>query len=312
MTKIDGRDFAVKPMNCPGGMLYYKEKLHSYREFPLKIAEVGLVHRHELAGVLHGLMRVRSFWQDDAHVFCTSEQVETEVNAIFDLIDKMYKKLGLKYHVELSTKPEKGTIGSSEMWKKAEEALTSVLKKRGEDYKLNPGDGAFYGPKIDFHIEDAIGRTWQLGTIQLDFAMPEKFKLEYIAEDGKKARPVMLHRVVFGGIERFLGILIEHYAGAFPTWLAPVQVAVLPISDKHIAYAKQVTEELRNADIRVEIDERTESVGKKIREAEMQKIPYIVIVGDKEIDVKKVAVRVRGKGDVGQKDINDLVKEIMI
>lgn len=311
MTKIDGRDFAIKPMNCPGGMLYYKEKLHSYREFPLKVAEVGLVHRHELAGVLHGLLRVRSFWQDDAHIFCTEDQIEDEVNGIFDLIDEMYKKLGLKYHVELSTKPEEGTIGSAQMWEKAEVALTSVLKKRNEDYKLNSGDGAFYGPKIDFHIEDAIGRTWQLGTIQLDFAMPEKFDLEYIAESGKKERPVMLHRVIFGGIERFLGILIEHYAGAFPTWLAPVQVAVLPISDKHIAYAKQVTEELKNAGIRVEIDERTESIGKKIRETEMQKVPYIIIVGDKEIDAKKIAVRERGKGDIGQKDIKDLIKEII-
>jgi threonyl-tRNA synthetase len=307
MTKIDDRDFAIKPMNCPGGMLYYKEKLHSYREFPLKIAEVGLVHRHELAGVLHGLLRVRSFWQDDAHVFCTEKQIEDEVNSIFDFTDKMYKRLGLKYHVELSTRPESGSIGSDEMWRKAEAALTAVLKKRNEDYKLNPGDGAFYGPKIDFHIEDAIGRTWQLGTIQLDFAMPDKFDLEYIAENGKKERPVMLHRVVFGGIERFLGILIEHFAGAFPAWLAPVQVAVLPISDKHLSYAKKISKELEEAGARVEIDERTESIGKKIREAEMQKVPFIAVVGEKEEKAGAVAIRERGKGDTGQKGVKDLI-----
>ena len=309
-TKIDDRDFAVKPMNCPGSILYYREKLHSYREFPLKIAEVGLVHRHELAGVLHGLMRVRAFHQDDAHIYCLPEQIEEQIIDVIELVDKMYGKLGLKYHLELSTKPEEGSIGSDEMWQKAEEALKSALKKKNIDYKLNPGDGAFYGPKIDFHITDAIGRTWQTGTIQLDFAMPERFDLEYIAESGKKERPVMIHRVVFGSAERFIGILLEHFAGALPIWLAPVQAIILPISDKHLDYAKKVSDELKEKGIRVEIDDRTESIGRKIREAEMQKVPYMLIVGDKEIDAKKVAVRRYGEGDKGQVEILEVVKEI--
>lgn len=310
-TKIDDRDFAVKPMNCPGVMLVYKNKKHSYKEFPLRIAEVGLVHRHELAGVLHGLFRVRSFHQDDAHIFCLPEQIESEVIGIIDLIDKMYKKLGLSYHLELSTRPEKNSIGSDEMWQKAEKALKNTLEHKKIDYRLNPGDGAFYGPKIDFHITDAIGRTWQTATIQLDFAMPERFNLEYAAEDGTKKRPVMLHRVVFGSFERFIGILLEHFAGAFPVWIAPIQAIVLPISDKHLDYAKSVAEKLQEKNIRVEVDERSESVGRKIRDAEMQKVPYMLIVGDKEIEAKKVAVRKYGEGDKGQMDIETLVKEII-
>lgn len=309
-TKIDDRDFAVKPMNCPGGILIYKNTLHSYKEFPIRMAEVGLVHRHELAGVLHGLMRVRSFHQDDAHIYCMPEQIESEVIGIIDLIDKMYGKLGLKYHLELSTRPLEGSIGSDEMWKKAEDSLKNALDRKEIEYKLNPGDGAFYGPKIDFHIEDAIGRTWQTGTIQLDFAMPERFDLEYAAEDGTKKRPVMLHRVVFGSFERFIGILLEHFAGALPVWLAPVQAVVIPISEKHLEYAKKVEKELLEKDIRVEIDERNESMGKKIRESEMQKIPYMLIVGDKEKEANKVAVRKYGEGDKGQMEAGDIIKEI--
>jgi len=308
-TKIDGRDFAIKPMNCPGGILVYKTNLHSYRDLPIRMAEIGLVHRHELAGVLHGLLRVRQFHQDDAHIFCTEDQVQNEVIDLMGLIDRMYKKLGLKYHLELSTRPE-NSMGSDEMWQKAEMALTSAMKSKKIDYKLNPGDGAFYGPKIDFHIEDAIGRTWQLGTIQLDFQMPERFDLEYIAEDGSKKRPVMLHRVILGSVERFIGIITEHFAGAFPVWMAPVQAIILPISDKHLEYAGKVKKELFDADIRVELDDRTESVGRKIRDAEMKKIPYMLIVGDKEIEAKKVAVRKYGEGDKGQIDLGQLIEEM--
>ncbi len=309
-TKIDDRDFAVKPMNCPGALLLYKEKIHSYREFPLKLAEVGLVHRHELAGVLHGLMRVRSFHQDDAHIFCLSNQIEDEIGNIINLIDKMYNRLGLKYHLELSTRPLKGSIGSDENWQKAESALKSVLEKRKINYKVNEGDGAFYGPKIDFHIEDAIGRTWQTATIQLDFSMPERFGLRYIDDSGNEEQPVMIHRVVFGAIERFIGILLEHFAGDFPTWLSPIQTLILPISDKHNKYAKKISDELKNADIRSEVDARSESIGRKIRDAEMQKIPFMLIVGDKEIEAKKVAVRKYGEGDMGQMDTTKIVEEI--
>ena len=308
-TKIDGRDFAVKPMNCPGGILVYKTNLHSYRELPIRMAEVGLVHRHELAGVLHGLMRVRQFHQDDAHIFCTEGQIQKEVVDLMGLIDRMYGKLDLKYHLELSTRPI-NSMGSDEMWKKAEVALTNAMESKGIKYKLNPGDGAFYGPKIDFHIEDAIGRTWQLGTIQLDFQMPERFGLEYIAEDGSKKRPVMLHRVVLGSVERFIGIITEHFAGAFPVWLAPVQAIVLPISDKHLNYAGKIKSQLFDAGVRIELDDRTESIGRKIRDAEMRKIPYMLIVGDKEIEAKKVAVRKYGEGDKGQAETEQLIKEI--
>jgi threonyl-tRNA synthetase len=310
-TKIDDRDFAVKPMNCPGGILIYKNKLHSYKEFPLRMAELGLVHRHELAGVLHGLMRVRSFHQDDAHIYCMPEQIESEVINVIDLVDKMYGKLGLKYHIELSTRPKEGSIGSDEIWKKAEESLKKALENKKIEYKLNPGDGAFYGPKIDFHIEDAIGRTWQTGTIQLDFNMPERFNMEYSAEDGSKKRPVMLHRVVFGSFERFIGILLEHFAGAFPVWLAPVQAVIIPISEKHLEYAQNIKDKLSDAGVRVEIDIRNESMGKKIRESELQKVPYMLIVGEKEIEAKKVAVRKYGEGDKGLMDAKDIIKEIL-
>lgn len=311
-TKIDDRDFAVKPMNCPGGMLIYKNKLHSYKELPIRMAEVGLVHRHELAGVLHGLFRVRSFHQDDAHIYCLPEQIESEISNIIDLIDKMYAKLGLTYHLELSTRPKEGSIGSDEVWEKAEDALKKALEHKKIDYKLNPGDGAFYGPKIDFHITDAIGRTWQTATIQLDFAMPERFNLEYTAEDGSKQRPVMLHRVVFGSFERFIGILLEHFAGALPAWLAPVQAIVIPIStDKHLDYSKKVIEELLKQNIRAELDDRNESMGKKIREAEMQKIPYMLIIGDKEIEADKVAVRKYGEGDKGLMEVEEVATQIL-
>lgn len=310
-TKIDDRDFAIKPMNCPGGILIYKSAMHSYREFPIRMAEVGLVHRHELAGVLHGLFRVRSFHQDDAHIYCLPEQIESEVSGVMDLIDKMYGRLGLKYHLELSTRPDEGSIGSDEMWQRAEKALKDVLDKRKVEYKLNPGDGAFYGPKIDFHIEDAIGRTWQTGTIQLDFAMPERFDLEYSAADGSKKRPVMIHRVVFGSMERFMGVLIEHFAGALPAWLTPVQAILLPISsDDHIEYCDSVAKELVAAGIRVEVDRRGETIGKKIREAEMQKIPYMLIVGNKEVESKKVALRKYGEGDKGAVSVSEVIDQI--
>lgn len=310
-TKIDDRDFAIKPMNCPGGLLYYKEKLHSYKEFPLKVAEVGLVHRHELAGVLHGLMRVRSFHQDDAHIFCMPNQIEEEVGGVIDLVDKMYGRLDLNYHLELSTRPKEGSIGTDENWEKAESALKSVLEKRKIDYKLNEGDGAFYGPKIDFHIKDAIGRTWQTATIQLDFAMPERFELTYIDDKGEEKRPVMIHRVVFGAIERFIGILLEHTAGILPLWLAPTQAIVLPISDKHLDYANSVAEEFTKAGVRIEVDKRQETIGRKIREAEIQKIPYMLVLGDKEIRAEKVAVRKYNQGDIGQKSIDGIIKEIL-
>jgi len=308
-TKIDDRDFAVKPMNCPGGLLVYKTSLHSYKELPIRQAEVGLVHRHELAGVLHGLLRVRQFHQDDAHIFCTKEQIQSEVISLMGLIDRMYKKFDLKYHLELSTRPEK-SMGSDEIWRVAEESLKEAMESQGMEYKINPGDGAFYGPKIDFHIEDAIGRNWQLGTIQLDFQMPERFGLEYIAEDGSKQTPVMLHRVVLGSIERFLGIILEHFAGALPVWLAPIQAIVLPISDKHLVYAEEIKKQLIDAGIRVELDDRSESIGRKIRDAEMQKIPYMLIVGDKEIAVKKVSVRRYGEGDKGQNAVEEVIGEI--
>jgi threonyl-tRNA synthetase len=309
-TTIDERPFSVKPMNCPGGILVYKTNAHSYREFPLRLAEVGLVHRHELAGTLHGLMRVRSFHQDDAHVYCLPEQIENEIIDIINLIDKMYGRLGLSYHMELSTRPEEGSIGTDEMWEKAESSLRQALEKKGVEYKLNPGDGAFYGPKIDFHIADAIGRTWQTATIQLDFAMPERFDLEYAAEDGSRQRPVMLHRVIFGAIERFIGVLIEHFAGDFPVWLAPVQATVLPVSDKAMDYAKAVTEELKGAGVRVELDDRTESIGKKIRAAEMQKVPYMLVVGEKEQAANNVSVRTRTEADKGLMTVEAIIADI--
>lgn len=297
-TKIDELNYAVKPMNCPGGMLVYKTRHHSYREFPIRAAELGLVHRHELSGALHGLMRVRSFTQDDAHIFMLPSQIKDEIMGVMDLFNIVYSTFGLSYHAELSTKPE-NAMGSDEVWEVATAALKQALDERGMPYKINEGDGAFYGPKIDFHLKDSIGRTWQCGTIQLDMLMPERFDLTYIGEDGGRHRPVMIHRVAFGSMERFIGILIEHYAGAFPAWIAPVQVKILPITDRNIDYAKKLANEFKELDIRVEVDERSEKIGYKIREAQMEKVPYMLVLGDKEAEAGVVAVRVRGKGDVG-------------
>ncbi|HHY36611.1 MAG TPA: threonine--tRNA ligase [Firmicutes bacterium] len=297
-TEIDEQGYAIKPMNCPGGILIYKSRPHSYREFPLRLAELGLVHRHELSGVLHGLMRVRSFTQDDAHIFMLPEQIKDEIMGVIDLTDYLYRIFGFDYHVELSTKPEKA-MGSEEDWEMATRALREALEEKGIEYKVNEGDGAFYGPKIDFHLKDCLGRTWQCGTIQLDFQMPERFELEYTGEDGEKHRPVMIHRTCLGSIERFIGILIEHYAGAFPTWLAPVQVKILPITDRHLPYSRRLAQRLKEARIRVEVDERNEKVGYKIREAQLNKIPYMLIIGDKEVEEGTVSVRSRSQGDLG-------------
>lgn len=295
---IDDADYAIKPMNCPGSMLAYKRKLHSYRDFPERTAELGLVHRHELSGALHGLMRVRCFTQDDAHIFMTPDQIVEEVREVIGLIDDFYKVFGFEYHVELSTRPE-NSMGSDEDWQRATESLRQAMEKRGMPYKVNEGDGAFYGPKLDFHLKDSIGRTWQCGTIQLDFQMPERFDLSYIGPDGEKHRPVMIHRVVFGSIERFIAILTEHFAGAFPLWLAPVQVRVIPITERQLDYAKGVEAALRQAGLRSELDERNEKMGFKIRDAQVQKIPYMLVVGDKEQAAGQVAVRERAQGDLG-------------
>ncbi|MCD7948502.1 MAG: threonine--tRNA ligase [Oscillospiraceae bacterium] len=297
-TEIDEAAYAIKPMNCPGGMLVYGRKPWSYKDLPLRFCEMGVVHRHELSGALHGLFRVRCFTQDDAHIFMTPEQMQDEISNVINLIDSVYQTFGFQYHVELSTCPP-DFIGSEEMCDYAESVLRQVLDARGMEYVVNPGDGAFYGPKIDFHLEDSIGRTWQCGTIQLDFQMPERFDLTYTGGDGEKHRPVMIHRVAFGSIERFIGILTEHYAGAFPLWLAPVQVTVLPITDRAAAYADQVAATLDAAGIRVETDHRNEKIGYKIREAQMQKIPYMLVVGDKEAEAGTVAVRTRTGGDQG-------------
>ena len=305
-TVIDEQDFAVKPMNCPGGILVYESEPRSYRDLPIRMGELGIVHRHEKSGQMHGLMRVRCFTQDDAHIFMTPEQVKDEIKGVATLIDEVYKMFGFKYHVELSTRPE-DSMGSDEDWELATDALRDALDSLGMDYVVNEGDGAFYGPKIDFHLEDSIGRTWQCGTIQLDFQLPLRFNLEYTGADGEKHRPIMIHRVAFGSIERFIGILIEHFAGAFPTWLAPVQVKVLPISDKHLEYGEKVYAALKDAGIRVEIDTRAEKIGYKIREAQMQKIPYMLVVGAKEEEEGKVSVRSRFAGDEGQKCLKDFL-----
>ena len=297
-TKIDDMDYAVKPMNCPGSMIVYKTKSHSYRELPIRIGELGLVHRHELSGALHGLMRVRCFTQDDAHIFMLPEQIKDEIIGVINLVDDFYSLFGFKYHVELSTRPE-DSMGSEEDWNKATDALREALEEKEMPYKVNEGDGAFYGPKIDFHLEDCLGRTWQCGTIQLDFQMPERFDLTYIGSDGEKHRPVMIHRVVFGSIERFIAILIEHFAGAFPAWLSPVQVKVMSITDRSNAYINQIVDDLLESDIRVESDLRNEKIGYKIREAQMEKIPYMLVIGDKELENGTVAVRSRSKGDLG-------------
>ena len=308
-TVIDETDFAIKPMNCPGGILVYKSEPRSYRDLPLRMGELGLVHRHEKSGQLHGLMRVRCFTQDDAHIFMTPEQIRDEIKGVARLIDSVYQLFGFKYHVELSTRPE-DSMGSDEDWEIATEGLRGALDDLGLDYVVNEGDGAFYGPKIDFHLEDSIGRTWQCGTIQLDFQLPLRFECEYIGADGEKHRPIMIHRVAFGSIERFIGILIEHFAGAFPTWLAPVQVKVLPISEKYMDYANKVMNDLKDAGIRTEIDDRAEKIGYKIREARLQKIPYMLVVGAKEEEEGKVSVRSRFMGDEGAKDLNEFIDSV--
>ncbi|PWM21811.1 MAG: threonine--tRNA ligase [Clostridiales bacterium] len=308
-TVIDGEDFAVKPMNCPGGMLVYKSKPHSYRELPLRIAEVGLVHRHEKSGALHGLMRVRCFNQDDAHIFMTPEQIRDEIKGVVRLIDEVYQLFGFKYFIELSTRPE-DSMGSDEDWELATEGLRKALEDMQLDYTVNEGDGAFYGPKIDFHLVDAIGRTWQCGTIQLDFQLPQRFEAEYIGADGEMHRPIMIHRVCFGSIERFIGILTEHFAGKFPTWLSPVQVKILPISDKHIGYGAQVMARLKEAGIRCELDERPEKIGYKIREARNERVPYMLVVGQKEEENGLVSVRSRFAGDEGQKELELFISEL--
>lgn len=305
-TLIDEEDFAVKPMNCPGGMLVYKSEPHSYKDLPLRAGELGLVHRHEKSGALHGLFRVRCFTQDDAHIFMTPDQIRDEIKGVARLIDEVYSLFGFKYHVELSTRPE-NSMGSDEDWELATNGLKGALDDLGLDYVVNEGDGAFYGPKIDFHLEDSIGRTWQCGTIQLDMQMPQRFELEYTGADGEKHRPIMIHRVAFGSIERFIGILIEHFAGAFPTWLAPVQVKVLPISDKYMEYGQKVLAQLDAAGIRAEIDTRAEKIGYKIREAQMNKIPYMLVVGAKEEETGVVSVRSRFSGDEGQKSLADFI-----
>ncbi|MFQ7124655.1 MAG: threonine--tRNA ligase [Eisenbergiella sp.] len=309
-TVIDEEDYAIKPMNCPGGVLVYASEPRSYRDLPLRVGELGLVHRHEKSGQLHGLMRVRSFTQDDAHIFMTPEQIKEEIKGVVALIDEVYSLFGFEYHVELSTRPE-DSMGSDEDWEMATDALKSALDELKLPYVVNEGDGAFYGPKIDFNLVDCIGRTWQCGTIQLDFQLPQRFALEYIGADGEKHRPIMIHRVVFGSIERFIGILIEHFAGAFPVWLAPVQVKVLPISDKYMDYAHSVQEKLFDAGIRSEVDTRSEKIGYKIREAQTSKIPYMLVVGQKEEEEGTVAVRSRAAGDEGAKNVDVFVEELL-
>ena len=312
-TVIDGEDYAIKPMNCPGGVLVYASEPRSYRDLPLRMGELGLVHRHEKSGQLHGLMRVRCFTQDDAHIFMTPEQIKDEIKGVAGLINEVYSLFGFQYHVELSTRPE-DSMGSDEDWEMATDALRSALDELQLPYVVNEGDGAFYGPKIDFHLVDCIGRTWQCGTIQLDFQLPQRFELEYVGADGEKHRPIMIHRVVFGSIERFIGILIEHFAGAFPTWLAPVQVKVLPISDKYMDYAQSVLNKLTEAGIRAEVDTRAEKIGYKIREAQTAKIPYMLVVGQKEEEENTVSVRSRAAGDGGARSLDmfiaDILKEI--
>lgn len=306
-TVIDDMDFAIKPMNCPGGLLVYRSQMHSYRDLPIRMGELGLVHRHEKSGALHGLMRVRCFTQDDAHIFMTPEQITDEIKGVVRLIDEVYSLFGFKYHVELSTRPE-DSMGSEEDWELATNGLKKALEELNLDYVVNEGDGAFYGPKIDFHLEDSLGRTWQCGTIQLDFQLPLRFELEYVGADGEKHRPIMIHRVVFGSIERFIGILIEHFAGAFPMWLAPVQVKILPIADRHLDYVQKVKEQLAAAGIaRVEIDSRNEKIGYKIREAQLEKVPYMLVVGDKDIENGAVSVRSRKEGDLGAKKLEEVI-----
>jgi threonyl-tRNA synthetase len=309
ITEIDGQPFAIKPMNCPGGMLMYKEHVHSYREFPLRVGEIGLVHRHELSGTLSGLFRVRSFHQDDAHIFMTPSQIKDEILGVLNLADRFYRVFGLEYHLELSTRPEK-SIGTDEQWKKATDGLREALDSTGKEYQINEGDGAFYGPKIDFHIKDSLGRTWQCGTIQLDMSLPERFDLTYIGEDGSEHRPVMIHRVIYGALERFLGIITEHYAGRFPLWLSPVQARILTISDKFLDFAKQAEKKMQEAGLRVELDSRSESVSKKVRDAQTDKVNYILVIGEREVEARSVNVRTRDGKVHGTRVVDELIKEL--
>lgn len=310
-TIIDDKEYAIKPMNCPGGILVYQNEMHSYRDLPLRYAELGLVHRHELSGALHGLFRVRAFTQDDAHVFMLPEQMQSELMKVIELFDRIYSQFGLKYHVELSTKPD-NAMGDDAIWEAATEALRNAIEAKGIDYVINPGDGAFYGPKLDYHIEDSLGRTWQCGTIQLDMNLPERFNVEYIGEDGQKHRTIMIHRACFGSMERFIGILTEHYAGAFPTWMAPVQVKVLPISEKHVEYANQLAKQMRHDYVRVEVDDRNEKIGYKIRQAQMEKVPYMLVVGDKEMEDNSVNVRKHGGDELGTVPFDEFFNSIKI
>ena len=310
-TIIDDEEYAIKPMNCPGGILVYQNEMHSYRDLPLRYAELGLVHRHELSGALHGLFRVRAFTQDDAHVFMLPEQMQSELMKVIELFDRIYSQFGLKYHVELSTKPD-NAMGDDAIWEAATEALRNAIEVKGIDYVINPGDGAFYGPKLDYHIEDSLGRTWQCGTIQLDMNLPERFNVEYIGEDGQKHRTIMIHRACFGSMERFIGILTEHYAGAFPTWMAPVQVKVLSISEKHVEYANQLAKQMRHDYVRVEVDDRSEKIGYKIRQAQMEKVPYMLVVGDKEMEDNSVNVRKHGGDELGTVPFDEFFNSIKI
>lgn len=310
-TIIDDEEYAIKPMNCPRGILVYQNEMHSYRDLPLRYAELGLVHRHELSGALHGLFRVRAFTQDDAHVFMLPEQMQSELMKVIELFDRIYSQFGLKYHVELSTKPD-NAMGDDAIWEAATEALRNAIEAKGIDYVINPGDGAFYGPKLDYHIEDSLGRTWQCGTIQLDMNLPERFNVEYIGEDGQKHRTIMIHRACFGSMERFIGILTEHYAGAFPTWMAPVQVKVLPISEKHVEYANQLAKQMCHDYVRVEVDDRNEKIGYKIRQAQMEKVPYMLVVGDKEMEDNSVNVRKHGGDELGTVPFDEFFNSIKI
>ena len=310
-TIIDDEEYAIKPMNCPGGILVYQNEMHSYRDFPLRYAELGLVHRHELSGALHGLFRVRAFTQDDAHVFMLPDQMQSELMKVIELFDRIYSQFGLKYHVELSTKPD-NAMGDDAIWEAATEALRNAIEAKGIPYVINPGDGAFYGPKLDYHIEDSLGRTWQCGTIQLDMNLPERFQIEYVGEDGQKHRPIMIHRACFGSMERFIGILTEHYAGAFPTWMAPVQVKILPISEKHVEYAKELAKQMHRDYVRVEVDDRSEKIGYKIRQAQMAKVPYMLVVGDKEVEEGTVNVRKHGGDELGSVPFEEFFNAIKV
>ena len=308
-TVIDGEDYAVKPMNCPGGMLVYASEPHSYRDLPMRVGELGLVHRHELSGALHGLFRVRCFTQDDAHIFMTQEQLKDEIKNVVKLFDEVYSVFGLPYKIELSTMPE-DHIGTVEQWEHNQDILKEAITEMGKDFEVNEGDGAFYGPKLDFHLADSLGRTWQCGTVQLDSQLPERFELEYTGEDGQKHRPVMLHRVVLGSIERFIGVITEHFAGAFPAWLAPVQVKILPVTDRALDYAKELSDALDGQGFRVEMDDRNEKIGKKIREATLEKVPYMIVVGDRDMENKTVSVRTRAGEDMGAMSLEDFTAKL--